>query len=457
MAPLGMATDRVVLLVMQQIDQSSDTWTFVITSQEQGRVNPEPGKAVTHALGKVSTTPSSLNDFERYERLVGFERTQILNADSDAEAMQGSMIYKVFSKVVTYADYYKGVRSVHAKGHEVTAAVVLPELQQSFLGNTSTKPLAVDNFIQAVGLQLNSLNFCKETDVYVCTKIDRLQVSSLFMKDSPEPTSWAVYSSFISGKSKDVVSDIFVFDRMTPNLVLIVLGTHFTKVLKKSLANVLSKSNMMGDLSRISSGPDGQHQFSPAHPVTALKSGNGMKSATSADTRDSGEKTLTLLDQLGTTKDDSRRHGTTVLAIDIFDAKGSHAAFQDSPKASQDIGTELRELLQKITDVPIEELKDELSFEDVGIDSLMVIEVLSEIRKHFNLEIPMSDFQTSTSIKLLSDYLWSKGPDVNAPDVAEATRLDVSSENASDSGAENDMAPSSSASSISGEGLSEKK
>ena len=50
-------------------------------------------------------------------------------------------------------------------------------------------------------------------------------------------------------------------------------------------------------------------------------------------------------------------------------------------------------------------MKDELSFNDVGINSLLVIELLNEIHKSFHLKIPMSDFQTLTTIKLLYDYL----------------------------------------------------
>ena len=50
-------------------------------------------------------------------------------------------------------------------------------------------------------------------------------------------------------------------------------------------------------------------------------------------------------------------------------------------------------------------MKDELSFQDVGTDSLIVIRVLNEIRKYFHLEIPISDSWTLITIKRLYDYL----------------------------------------------------
>ena len=253
-SPLGVATDRVVLLNMQRIDESSGSWSFTFTSHKRG--NPRSTKEVTHALGKVSSISNSsslLNDFERYERLVRLNRAETLATNTAADTMQGSMIYKVFSKVVTYAEFYKGVRTVSTKGCDVTATITLPELTQPILSQSRAKPLAVDNFIQVVGLQLNCLNACKESDVFVCTKVDRLHMSSAFMEETHEGKSWTVYSNFTTGKTKDVISDIFVFDRRTQKLVLHVLGVHFQKIMKKSLAKVLAQSNMIRDSAPASS------------------------------------------------------------------------------------------------------------------------------------------------------------------------------------------------------------
>lgn len=449
MSPLGVATDRVVLLNMQRTDELSGTWGFVVTSHRRG--SPKVNKEVTHALGKVSSISNSsswLNDFDRYERLVGLDRAENLVADTAAEAMQGSMIYKVFSKVVTYAEFYKGVRRVYAKGCDVTAAITMPELTQTILGQSTAKPLAVDNFIQVVGLQLNCLNACKESDVFVCTKVERLQMSSAFMEESLDGKSWTVYSNFTTGNNKDVISDIFVFDRTARKLVLYVLGVHFQKIMKKSLAKVLSQSNMIGDPSPTKSEQDDQPQFSP----------DVVKRAPVANSQVNDKESTTFLDQTGAIEDDSQLDSAAIQATGFFGLKKPRATSQGPLKASHDVKIELLDLLFKITEIPVEEMKDELSFDDVGIDSLMVIEVLSEIRKYFHLEIPMSDFQTLTTIKLLYEYLWSKGSNGNAPRVAEIAKAEVSSEDASDSDTGNDMAPqSSSASSFSGEELPQKK
>ena len=444
MSPLGLATDRVVLLDMQRIDESSGSWSFAITSYRRG--SPKCDEKVFHTLGKVSwisNSSSSLNDFERYERLVRIDRAETLVADTAADAMQGSMIYKVFSKVVTYAEFYKGVRTVYAKGCDVTATITLPELTQPILGQSRAKPLAMDNFIQVVGLQLNCLNACRESDVFVCTKIDRLLMSSAFMEESLEDKSWTVYSNFTSGKNKDVISDIFVFDRRTQKLVLFVLGVHFQKIMKKSLAKVLSQSNIIGDPSPASSEKDIQPQNSPTLDETAAV----------AYGENDGKVNTTLLSRAGAIEFDSQLNSTAVLPPKISDSEKFRANSQGPPsKSPLDVKIELLDLLYKVTEIPVEEMKDELSFDDVGIDSLMVIDVLSEIRKYFHLEIPMSDFQTLTTIKLLYEYLWSKGSNGSAPHAAEVVKAASRSEDTSDSDTGDDMAPQpSSASSFSGE------
>ncbi|MCJ1260669.1 hypothetical protein MMC22_000531 [Lobaria immixta] len=251
------------------------------------------------------------------------------------------------------------------------------------------------------------------------------------MDESLEGKSWTVYSNFTNGRNKDVISDIFIFDRKTQKLVLNVVGVHFQKIMKKSLANVLSQSNMMGDPSPAISEQDGQPQFS-LYVVKPAAVGNAQIS---------GKKITTLLDQAGAAEDNSQLDRVTIPATGFSDSKESHATSQ-GPSKTHNVKIELLNLLFEITEILIEETNDVSSFDDVGIDSLMVIEVLSEIRKYFHLEIPMSDFQTLTTIKLLYDYLWFKGSNGNAPLAAELAKAEVSSEDASDSNTGNPQSSS---------------
>ena len=74
-----------------------------------------------------------------------------------------------------------------------------------------------------------------------------------------------------------------------------------------------------------------------------------------------------------------------------------------------DLDADLRGLLQTVTEVPLDMLKNEATFEELGIDSLMVTELLTELRKAFDVDIPSSDFQNVSDIKSLSQYLRLRG------------------------------------------------
>jgi hypothetical protein len=238
-APLGMNTDRAISVEMKRTDGKSAAWTFELKSKSRSDTRESSS---THATGGVTLhreSPRLHTELSRYERLIGYQKCDDLRLDPRSEILQGATVYKAFSRVVTYAEDYKGVRSVYGQGQQVAGLVSLPDYDQSALQKPITRPLAVDNFVQVAGLHVSCLNDCKDTQVYVCTQVESIQIGPKF-KDS---NSWFVYSSFTSVKDRDVSNDIFVFDRESKNLVLIVLGARFMKVLISSLTKVLSRAN----------------------------------------------------------------------------------------------------------------------------------------------------------------------------------------------------------------------
>lgn len=371
-APLGMNLDRDIRIRLTKTEAASLAWTFELTSQAHGQDSKETGTPVSHATGRVSLQTEDselLTDFSRYERLIGYHRFDDLKNDPDSEAMQGAMVYKVFSKVVQYAEHYKGVRRVYSKNREVAGTVRLPSHNETALMNTITEPLAIDNFIQVAGLHVNSLNECGDNEVFVCTKVDRIQPGPKFKHSNSDPRSWVVYSNFSPTGERELVNDIFVFDPANKSLVLMVLGAHFSKVLISSLTKVLSRANTL----RIGATSSAASKTIPR----VLPNTDSIPAAAtiSISTKGSAELTTGLGDV------------SAILTID----------------------TDLRKLLSKVTDVPVDDFKDDSTLEELGVDSLMVTEVHSEVCKFFEIDIPVADFQTLVDVKSLRDYLLSKG------------------------------------------------
>lgn len=327
-ALLGINTDRAISVEMKRTYGKSAAWTFELKSKSRSDTRESSS---THATGRVTLhreSPKLHTGVSRYERLIGYQKFDDLRLDPHSEILQGATVYKAFSRVVTYAEHCKGVRSVYGQGQQVAGLVSLPDCDQSALQKPITRPLAVDNFVQVAGLHVNCLNDCKDTQVYVCTQVESIQIGPKF-KDS---NSWFVYSRFTSVKDREVSNDIFVFDRESKNLVLIVLGARFMKVLISSLTKVLSRANPSQGLAENSK------------PSTAIDS-TVLAPLVSSSNEDS--------DFLTASSSNIRNHPKT----------------NAGNNNSSTIDIEIRKLLHRVTDVPIEDFKEDSTLEELGVDS----------------------------------------------------------------------------------------
>ena len=371
-APLGM-NDRSISMFLTRADGATHTWNFLLRSQSH---ESGPGKSAVlqHATGKVvleTETPKMMAEFDRYERLIGHRRYDDLMDDPESEAMQGALVYKVFGKVVTYKEYYKGVRKVFAKGQEVAGLVTLPGHDIKALNNTICNPLAVDNFIQVSGLHVNSLSEIGDNEVFVCTKVDRIQPGPQFGQVDADSQSWTVYSNFHRMSEKELINDIFVFDIKSKGLAMIILGVRFTKVSVGSLTKVLSRANVDGSETKATDAPPLSHTAPQARTIV-------------------GEaQTLTM----------PTEHDVVPLIVE--------PVLESRP--TMDVDLELRKLLHKVTEVPMDALSIDSTLEELGIDSLMITEVLGEISITFGIEIPTDDPLNLVNIRSLWQYLRSRG------------------------------------------------
>lgn len=232
-APLGLAQDRRVTMIMIDSEDLALSWGFEVTSQPLD----EESSPILHATGNITLQPDSgalLKDFSRYGKIIGYERFTMFRTDPKSEALQGSMVYKNFSEVV---------RGVFSRNEEVVGRVVPPPQNVEGLSGTITASLALDSFIQVSGIHVNNLEECLPNQVYVCTKLDHIQISFASKADDVENRSWDVYTNFTKSGDRSISNDIYVFDASTRGLVLIVMDAFFTRVSISSLTKVLSQAN----------------------------------------------------------------------------------------------------------------------------------------------------------------------------------------------------------------------
>jgi len=75
-------------------------------------------------------------------------------------------------------------------------------------------------------------------------------------------------------------------------------------------------------------------------------------------------------------------------------------------KSMDEIKKEVRKLISDITEVPEKDLKDDASFvEDLGVDSMMALEVIASVEKKYKIVIPEEKIATIRTPKSVYDLL----------------------------------------------------
>lgn len=364
-APLGLKNNGTLRLVMES-SSIPNQWNFTVKSVTDN------GADTTHAHGLVALSAGSVsigNELASYQRLIGYERINSLVTDFDCDALRGSATYKAFNRVVNYSPYYKGVQAIYGRLNEACGRIELPASEHKLaLEREILTPLHIDNFFQVAGLQINVLQDCDDHLVFVCTETQRILAGPEIFQNPA--ARYEVYSTISRNGPKEVLSDVIVFEPVSKNVVFVALGARFTRVSIEGLRKALRNANGEGPIQQqLPKSPrsSSAHVAEPA-PRTPIKSAEYP----------------------------AKREGRRKLAHNT-DAKPS------VPKV--DYLAQVKALLNKVSDVPVNEIQSGSTLDDLGIDSLMVMEVQTEVHSQFKLSIPNKDWATLETPQKLADYL----------------------------------------------------
>lgn len=364
-SPLGMAVDRDITMTLHPGSERS--WGFSVASDTK-----DTGKSATvsHACGALELqidTEVVDREFSRYERLTGPEAIKALYQDPNSESIQGPMLYKMFSRVVEYGGPYRGLKSVAAKNSRIAGTVV--SLPESIDDDTSlTHPPIIDSFMQVSGIHANSIFPCPDEDVYVFTKLDRLQFGTEFApssaKGSLPSSSWIVFSNLTPSGTKELANDIFVFDAVSKRLAVLILGARFNNVRLSSLAKVLS---------RVNDGANGSLNLpnpkSNQHPPVST-------------------------------------HKSLRASVSMLEPAVAEVA---APDGRESVFDDVCVLFERVAEVPRGKIEGRMSVDDLGIDSLMMLEVINELSSQYTIHVPVEDMECLSDVDSLVSYLLKKG------------------------------------------------
>ncbi|AKF05723.1 acyl carrier protein [Sandaracinus amylolyticus] len=74
--------------------------------------------------------------------------------------------------------------------------------------------------------------------------------------------------------------------------------------------------------------------------------------------------------------------------------------------SDSDLREKLREIIAEVSEV--DEIPDETPFKELGIDSMMAIEIVAEVERTFKLSIPEDELKKMTHFTAVYDLVKSK-------------------------------------------------
>lgn len=361
---LGLDVQHTISLDLQPLAQS---WKFRITSKD-GPSNSSNFQGVCHAEGTVKlklADPDLDEELCRYDRLTGRDKIASLAEYPQSESLGGNVIYKMLSRAVSYPSWYHGVKRVATIGSRVVAKVTKPAGIPEIVSKETTTQLPIlESFIQVASFHANYLHECCNGEVFRLTRVDYLQWAPSFEihrhEDSAEG-AWDVvaYTSTNAGK---LAYDMFIYDAVTAKLVLLILGLHFTDLRQpvtilagsnNTLAPIQDAPTVIGaNTEKIKTSPTGQPPTIPQPQTSFSRPGKDVKTS-------------------------------------IYD--------------------DICSLLEKLADIPRHQVRGDASFDDLEVDSLMMIEVISELSTLFKVDLPIDALVELTDIDSLVNYLRGRG------------------------------------------------
>ena len=382
-APLGLGKGTTVFLRLKEIKPT--VWQFAVISRllPTGTSKRIVREEIEHARGRISSVGGSEIQTQRSLKLL--QRSSVYHAQNSASAagVNGSMVYKTFSDVVEYASYYRGVQSVSAQGTEAIGLVSTSLDKDSSFGASVCDFISLDNFLQVAGIHVNCLSSRKKDQVFICTEVEEIIFSSSFMMNRNASRAWTVHNRYKQKPLSEVINNIMVCDSLSGDLVLAIMGAKFKSVPFKSVARSLAGLNRGSTNSGIIS--QGNSDDSDDLHDSAYQTG----APSPPDDWPEPEVSMHTFNSL-TREIAPKLHTPQTISIEPQQESQQTALSALIPL--------LCNMFSDILEVPVREIKPMATLNDLGIDSLLVTEVLSEIETRFSVSLERAQIMACSNL-----------------------------------------------------------
>ncbi|KAJ6174552.1 hypothetical protein N7485_005289 [Penicillium canescens] len=340
-APLGIDTRRAVNLTIR--GKHSPDWTFTVESSAIGNLK---SKSTVHAKASfrlfAALDDHQARQFQYQQRVVKARLSNFMAIAPPTETFRTRRAYKLFSRVVNYSSILQGISVVVMAGTEVMAELALPAASdtEESTAVSACDTIALDNYVQVLGLLVNTSDLCADDEAYLATGADSIVVHPGC--DFKAMRKGRVYASFCAVGDAKATGDIFVLDN-DEALVVTITGMHFSKLPLSTLHKILGPVTQDDTISRSRL----NQQFS-ACPAIHLPT----PSTTAPKVLNEGPSTS------------STQNGIDEASI-----------------------VALKKVMAEFIGLSPGEISINAAIADLGVDSLAAIELVDELRSRFHVEI----------------------------------------------------------------------
>ncbi|KAF5965623.1 polyketide synthase [Fusarium coicis] len=362
-SPICADSTRDYYVDLEPLNKDETEWHWTIHSVG---ASPADDK---HAEGRIEmcsqSDPATLKEFARWQRVVSHSQCQALLLlgpdDEDVEALQGRNVYRAFEDVVDFGSVYHGVRYVVGRDNGESAGVV----HKRHSGDTWLDVPKADSYGQVAGMYVNLLTDIPASDMFVATGLELVMRSPMVqtVTDHREhgPSVWHVLARHARQNERTYVTDVFVFDASTGVLTEIILGLTYVRVPKATMSRILAR-------------------------VTKDKS---FVRSTALPLPISAQPLATL---------DGPINSATAPPPSLPKTKEAKATKARPTSGPHDITKDVYNVVASLSGIEASEMNLESEMADLGIDSLMGMELAREIGNTFNCTFDHSEMMVVTSL-----------------------------------------------------------
>ncbi|KAI0418297.1 putative polyketide synthase [Xylaria grammica] len=358
------ASSTVATWIVASEEEHEGAWHFEVFSTDLKSAAIKETKNL-HTTGRVvfmrEGDASLQRELAYFPRLFDHSRATELLVGSDVdEVLAQRNIYRMFAEIVDYGDEYRGLHKLVGRRNEAAGVVIPTGKGHAAVTDgerTIFDPHLSDTFCQVAGLWANFLSTRAPTDAYLANGIG--QWIRAPAKDAM-PEKLHVFSTTHRSSEKVLLSDVFVFDAADGSLLDVILGIAYYKVPKSAMSKVLRR---LSDPRWLASN------------VTSPSVSNAVEAPRS----------------------NTPPQPPSNVAVAPPTQQAAKAA-PSTPEVGNDILKRVKDIIADLSSLEPHEIKDDSELADIGIDSLVGMELVNELESTFGIKLPEDEIQTVTDI-----------------------------------------------------------